>query len=145
MSEISDGLSNTVMVVEYQSGRIAWMEPRDLQLDEALHVFTSRDAEAAGVHSTEDLLFRYYWGRQVGLADGSVRFEGHGRKRDYWSALLTIDDGADPYELELVDPRAEFRRLELDNCLRLALFLFLVVLPLPRVWLGRRPIQSAQG
>jgi type II secretory pathway pseudopilin PulG len=38
-SDIKDGSSNTVILVEVNRGDIHWMEPRDLTLDEAIGVF----------------------------------------------------------------------------------------------------------
>jgi hypothetical protein len=155
MSEISDFLSNTVLVVEYQGGQIAWMEPRDLEFDEALRLFTSLDAHAAGLHPSErfffphyeegpNSVFTYYAGRNAVFADRSCRFFLNGIRRDVWSALLTVDDGAELDDHDLDAPCVELRRVNLGNCFRLGLFLFLVVLPLPWVWLGRRPSQWAR-
>lgn len=139
MSEIPDGSSNTVMIVEDQSGQIPWMEPRDLEFDEALRLFTSSDPQTVGLHRSEDFFFAYYWGRHVACVDGSVHFVYYGVQPEVWSALLNIDDGVKRADLDLRGSWRGIRRVKLGNWFRLAVFVFLVLLPLPWVWLaGRR-------
>ena len=139
MSEIPDGTSNAVMVIEDQSDQIAWMEPRDLEFDEALRRFTSSDPQPVGLHRSEDFFFEYYKGRHVACVDGSVHFVYCGVKPDVWSALLIIDEGKKRSELDLRGSGHGIRRVKLGNWFRLTIFVLLVVLPLPWVWLRKRP------
>ncbi|HPM80660.1 MAG TPA: DUF1559 domain-containing protein [Candidatus Anammoximicrobium sp.] len=139
LSEIPDGTSNTVIVVEDHSRRIAWMEPRDLEFEEAQRLFASVDPQADGLHRRENFFFVFRWGRMVACADGSVHFVEHEVKRDDWAALLTVDDGVKPLVLEANGPGREIRRVKLGNCFRLAVFALLVILPFPWVWHTPRP------
>ena len=94
MNEIADGTANTILVMEDQSTRIPWMEPRDLTLDEALRS-THLARSSSGRHpSPRRFLLRLPGGRNVALVDGSVGFLSDGLPRDFVSNLLTIDDGA---------------------------------------------------
>lgn len=139
LSVIPDGTSNTVIVVEDHSSQIAWMEPRDLEVEEAQRLFASVDPQADGLHRRENFFFVFRWGRMVACADGSVHFVEHEVKRDDWSALLTVDDGVKPVVLEASGLGREIRRVKLGNCFRLAVFVLLVVLPFPWVWHTPRP------
>lgn len=138
VSEIADGAANTVMVVEDQSHQIAWMEPRDLEFEEAQRLFASADPQAAVFHRSENFFFVFRWGRLVACADGSVHFVEHGVKPEDWFSLLTVDDGVKPVFLDLRGPGREIRRVRLGNAFRFAVFVCLVFLPLPGVWRTRR-------
>jgi hypothetical protein len=137
LSEIRDGPANTVMIVEYHGGPIAWTEPRDLELSEALCVLNSPTPEEAGPHCSEDFFFEYFRGRQVAFADGAIRFFNDGLPQDVWSALLTVDDGAQLADLNWDVPSKDRRRPKLGNWFRLATFVLLTLWPLPWVW--RKP------
>ena len=58
ISEVTDGLSNTVIIVEVRNSGVNWAEPRDLAIEQPM-------ALPAGNHPG---------GNVVGLGDGSVRF-----------------------------------------------------------------------
>lgn len=134
LSELPDGAANTVMVVEYQGNPIAWLEPRDLELNEALSVLTSPAPDKAGLHRSEDFFFEYLHGRHVGCADARVHFVYQGVGQDVWSALLTIDDGVKLSDLDLNGPWRGIRRVKVGNWLQLGLFVVLTLWPLPWVW-----------
>ena len=70
----------------------------------------------------------------VAFADGSVRFVPHGVSATTLAALLTRN-GGEAVDADSLDSNFQFKgRLRLDNCFRLAVFLFLTILPLPWVW-----------
>jgi hypothetical protein len=145
MSEIADGTANTILVIEDQSRKISWMEPRDLTFDQGLDVLTSTDPRVSGIHRQEGFFYDYAGGRNVAVVDGRVAFFSDGLQRNFATKLLTIDDGADssPQNLEL-QPFAR-KRLNVGNCYRLAVFVLLTIFPLPWVWRKRKPDELSKA
>jgi hypothetical protein len=137
LSEIPDGISNTILVLEDNSSSISWMEPRDLEFDQAIRLLTSPDPVAAGLHRHEDFFCESYDGRDVAMADGRVRFLQHGIGKTVWSAPLQIDDGVRLSDSAFNVPSARQLKLKLGNCFRLAVFLLLTLFPLPWVFIKR--------
>lgn len=64
-SDIRDGSSNTIILVEINHGDIQWMEPRDLTIEEALNVFEQASAD--------DHVSHHPGIQNVAFADGSAR------------------------------------------------------------------------
>jgi hypothetical protein len=140
-----DGLSHTIMVLEGDHD-VPWMEPRDLTLDAAVALLSEPPRFSSGAHRYENFFFVEFVGRNVALADGAVQFLYQSLDRDIATQLLVRDDGGPvtdgEYEKQRGNrhgtaPRSGGRRLRVGNCLRLAGFVVLTVLPLPWVWLGR--------
>jgi hypothetical protein len=136
MSEITDGTSNTVMVVAYHGGQIAWMEPRDPEIDEALRVLTLPEPEDTGGHCSENFFYEYFYGREVAFVDATAHPISHGTPPEVWSELLTIDDGVRLSQRELEGPWT-VSRPKLGNWFRLAVLVLVTLWPLPWVW--RKP------
>ena len=66
LDEITDGLENTILVVETLSGSDKWTEPRDLQFDSMSFVISnSKNGEIGSRHPG---------GANVGFADGEAHF-----------------------------------------------------------------------
>jgi prepilin-type processing-associated H-X9-DG protein len=80
-SDIYDGTTNTIAVVEIRNSNIEWSEPRDIDIDSL-----STDPTAA---NSIDLA----GGAVVLFADGSVRRLAPGTPLDTLKALLTMRDG----------------------------------------------------
>lgn len=80
LAEVLDGTSNTIMIVEVVNSDISWMEPRDFTIDEFL-------ANVAGGTTP------FPGGRNVALADGSVRFLSSSMPTDQLRNLITRNDG----------------------------------------------------
>ena len=113
------------------------MKPADLSIDEATALLSSTDAEGTGWHRRETFFYEYYDGRHVLLADGAVRFLTHGLGRDVWSSLLTVDDGVPDVDDDVqATTSVTTKRLKVGHCCRFGLFILLVLLPLPWVWLN---------
>ncbi len=135
-SDFSAGTAMTILVLEDQSQEIPWMEPRDLTLEQAVSALSSQERQFAGVHRQDGFFYEYSGVRQAVFADGRVRPLYDGLPRDLVTSLLKIDESPD---LSLVDwstSPARNRRLKLLNCLLLATFVTLTLLPLPWVWIN---------
>ena len=134
--EITDGTSNTVAVVEHPRENVLWMEPRDITFADALHWLSSTDPRTGPVHGGEDFFNERFsqGGRLVAMADGSVQWMPPGMKSDVLSSLLTIDDGVAVSHSDWKGvPCVYTTRPRLDNLYRLAVFVFLALLPVARV------------
>lgn len=83
-SSVTDGLSNTIMVVEAPQANILWTEPRDLDFDTMSMTLNS------GANSPHS---KHPGGVQVLLADGSVRFLRAGVSPEQLRAMLTKAGG----------------------------------------------------
>ncbi|MGL6194114.1 MAG: DUF1559 domain-containing protein [Thermoguttaceae bacterium] len=85
--DITDGLSNTIFVVE-RGTPVNWMDPlSDITFEEASEGIwskTNRDAKIGSYHTK---------GVNVGMFDGSVRYISDTIDLDVWKALLTISGG----------------------------------------------------
>lgn len=145
-SDFPDGMSNTIMVVEFTSSGIPWTEPRDLRFDDAIRSFTSSDPDDWHGHPRHAYFREYFDGRDVLMADGAARFFSHGHSTELWTALLTPADGrpeSGDWDLELESPRPFVRtRPRIGNYVRFAVFVVLALWPLP--WAFRRPVSAGR-
>ena len=88
---ITDGLSNTLTVVEACGQQIIWTEPRDVDPSAdpvAINAKGSSLGKSSGIASSFHL-----GGTQVLLADGSVRFVSQNIDTNVLNALLTAAGG----------------------------------------------------
>lgn len=87
--DISDGTSNTVMVVEACGSQIVWTEPRDVRIDSmkmSVNGPGDQPGRSFGISSSY-----HRGGSQILLADGSVRFASQDIDPKVLRALMTID------------------------------------------------------
>lgn len=134
----ADGTSHTLLVIEALVPEVAWSEPRDLSYDEAVRLLSSRDSRRVGGHLVEDFFYEHYFSRHAALVDGSVHFVHRGLPRETATALLTIDDGYGLEEGWSSSGNVSAKRPKLGNWYRLAVFVLLMILPLPWVWISPR-------
>ena len=80
-SDITDGTSNTIMLVEVSGLGINWEEPRDVTVDEFMDMVAKRQVS------------RHVGGFNVLMADGSVHFIDYGIDPKTLRALLIRNDG----------------------------------------------------
>ncbi len=136
-SQITDGLANSILVVEAEGRGRHWMEPVDIPIEEALRLFVSPETDKG--HRREDYFYEYWNGRNVALGDGSVHFIYYGRSLDSIYNWLVVNDGQKPASFYQHDDAEEsYKYVKWDNWLRLAIFVVLVLLPLPWVFLSPR-------
>lgn len=89
--DITDGLSNTLMVLEACGSEIVWTEPRDLPVtSQSISVNSAGDR----IDYSTSLLSSYHTGgAQVLLGDGSARFVSENIDAKILKALLTKSGG----------------------------------------------------
>ncbi len=82
--DITDGLSNTICIVE-RAEPINWMDPlNEITFEEALEGINEEDGKVGSRHTR---------GINVGMFDGSVQFISNTIDENVWKALLTIAGG----------------------------------------------------
>jgi hypothetical protein len=84
ISDVTDGTSNTIMVVEVAGSGIHWMEPRDLELEQL-------DLQINGPNG--DIQSNHPGGVNATIADGSVRFLSETIDSGILDALITRSGG----------------------------------------------------
>ncbi len=84
LRDVTDGTSNTIMVVEVAGAGIQWTEPRDIELR---HFALPINGTSGGIQS------EHPGGVNVVIADGSVRFLAETIDPTVLGALITKDGG----------------------------------------------------
>lgn len=93
--DITDGASNTILLIEAAGRGIHWMEPRDLSFDEAVELLTTplTDDSVDGHRVDHGYFFKPSFVRNVALCDGSCHALRLPIPREAAVALLTADGG----------------------------------------------------
>ena len=131
LSEITDGTSNTVLIVEAMGEGIPWTKPQDLTFDESVPILTSITRGQPDVHWQEGFFAARFVGRHVALVDGMVRLIPGGVSDDVWRSLLTIDDGSDLAANVLKPSVAPARKTKTANYIRFSVWIIVLLFPLP--------------
>lgn len=84
MEDLTDGASNTIMLIEVEVGNTHWMEPVDIDYDQMIFRVNGGPGEIASWHPGE---------ASVALADGSVHTLGEGMNPQTLQAMLTRAGG----------------------------------------------------
>ncbi len=101
--DITDGLENTIMIVEIKDLDIHWAEPRDLKFDEMSFRINDPDRPSISSH--------HPGGAHVAFCDGRVRFLKNDTDPKIVRALLTIAGGEDVSEfLKTLDEEEAARK-----------------------------------
>ncbi len=95
LDQITDGLKNTILVVEFLSGSTFWTEPLDIDFDTMR--FRNDD------FSNGEISGHHRGGVNVVFADGETFFLSDSVSADELRALLTIAGGEDVTRQELID------------------------------------------
>ncbi|MBC7820727.1 MAG: DUF1559 domain-containing protein, partial [Planctomycetaceae bacterium] len=85
IGDITDGMSNTVLIIEVRDAGIPWMAPIDLAFEEA----SAPPTDQKGRHPSSV----HTGGGNVLLGDGTVRFANTTLDPEIWRALLTRSGG----------------------------------------------------
>ena len=86
MSDVPDGLSRTILVVELADSDIHWMEPRDLDIRSLPKKINSKSVLSS-------ISSKHVRGACVAFADGNVRFLDEETAAETLEALLTRNGG----------------------------------------------------
>ncbi len=137
ISDITDGMVNTLAVVEVDQREVHWMEPRDVDFDEvdevlANIVFDEEYAHTGGFHALQ--------------GDGAARFYSANMSQEYLKTLFTRDaNDALPESSEHSRERHQewiaYQNLNRKKKVReytAIIFFVLTLWPLPWVWIGPR-------
>ncbi len=134
LSEFGDPTSETILVVEAGSHDIQWTDPRDFSLEEAIARMTSTEPTLDEGHWYEDFFTRRFQGRNVAMADGSVQLVSGEMPREVLMQSLACNDGVALSGTIASESRRAPPKLKIGNCIRLGVWIALVVFPLPWVW-----------
>lgn len=144
--DFGDGLRGTILVME-GTHDVPWTAPRDISFQEAVRLLSDEENAERGSHRYENFFFVEHLGRNVALADGSVAFLYFPLAAQRAASLLRVRDGSGKFRDQANGLQENlngssvpsYRRLKVDNCVRLAIFLLLMLLPLPWALLKSRP------
>jgi prepilin-type processing-associated H-X9-DG protein len=133
----TDGISNTLMLIEATGLGVNWLDPRDVTVDEAVELLTTKPRSGHS-HVHEGFFTTTYHEtsqRNVVFIDGHVVHMGQFDDADVAKALLTIAGGetipqelADEYKPDVVTTIVNWRNIY-------ALSLFVVLAMLPAAWM----------
>lgn len=130
--QMTDGVSNTILILEVHGKNIHWMEPRDISYEEAIQLLAETDPDKAHcAHSNDSFFYKRLGGRNFAMADCSVSFAGTGMTRESAEALLSIDGGEPigPDDIQYVN--GSMRRIKWSRVYSFSVFVILVFLPMP--------------
>ena len=94
LTELADGTSNTLMILEYSGASQPWTAPVDLPFDEAVDVLTGDDSQ--GHLTIDESLVTATFTRDcriAGFGDGHGSMLPNGLTEEYARALMTIAGG----------------------------------------------------
>jgi hypothetical protein len=84
-SEIRDGMTDTIMLVEVADSDVCWAEPKDLEFDQLDFKINGRAKQSISSHHVA--------GAYVVFCDGGVMFLPNNTPPEHVKAMLTIDGG----------------------------------------------------
>lgn len=146
LSEITDPMSHTILLIEVGDKKTPWAQPKDITFDEAVDVL-SKTSAAVHIEGLRPGFFykgafgEYQQGIHVAMADGRVRFIPLPIPRELAVALLTVagNEGDLHYQLDqLIKPQLDYGRIW-----TFSIFVALSLLPL--FWIRKIREQSTKS
>jgi prepilin-type processing-associated H-X9-DG protein len=138
--QFNDGSSTTIMVIEATGLGINWMEPRDVTLEEAIDLLTSKK-RSGHAHVDDGFLTTTYYEtsyRNVVYGDGHVEWMGELKDAAIAKALFTVAGGEridwsdGQSRVELVEPKTT-TVVKWGKVWGLTVFVVLALLPAARL------------
>ena len=127
LDRITDGTSNTIVLIEDHSAPVFWSDPDgDISIDEAVELLSNLDPRNA-VHSHSETFKTTYWGTHVALADGSVHSIGFNADPELLRNAFLIADGGMLHIRSLGEPVV---RVKYGVIVSAVIYGFLVLLPI---------------
>ena len=127
IDRITDGTSNTIVLIEDHSDPVFWSDPDgDISIDEAVELLSNLDPRNA-VHSQNETFRTTYWGTHVALADGSVHRIGFNADPELLRNAFLIADGG---ELDIESLGEPVVRVKYGVIVSAVIYGFLVLLPI---------------
>jgi hypothetical protein len=130
-------------VIEASGEEVSWMEPRDLSVDEAIELMTTKP-RSGHVHSCDGWLFTTYYEnsyRNIAVCDGSVLWLSQLRDPAVAKELTSIRTRRPGFNYHWDEARfakGELIRTEVKWGKVWALSLFVILSLLPAAWVARR-------
>ena len=129
MSEFTDELSQTIVLIESHNKNARWAESIDLTFDEAVGLLSSPVRKGDGHRIRHGPFHKVSYGLNVAFADGKVRLLSTPLDRELATALLTVD-GGEKVDMNIFE-REPTPELDYANCYAISVFVALCVLPGP--------------
>jgi prepilin-type processing-associated H-X9-DG protein len=144
--QFRDGTSKTIMVIEASGLGIHWMEPRDVTVDDAIELLTSKPRSGHAHYDDGFLTTTYHETsfRNVVYCDGHVTWMGQLEDAEIAKALLTYA-GDERFDL---DQRGNYIKPKMTTLVKWgkvwSLSVFAILSLLPAAWLRRRAAKNKE-
>jgi len=134
LSEITDGPSKTILLIDAAERSLKWTQPKDLAFEEALELLTSTSQSVHMVVSREGFFYKTAASSSVCnvvFADGSARSLRIPLPEELAIAMLTVDGGEKIDEADfdrVTQPQLDYRKIY-----AFSMFVLMVLLPLMKL------------
>ena len=127
--EITDGMSNTILLIEAPHKSVPWAKPEDLSFEEAVELLTNPPQDQYFGHEVDEgFFFEPSQGINVAFCDGRVELLPLPVQKEYAVAMLTANGGEELSTLEMWQARNP--ELDYGRIYGLCMFLALSLAPL---------------
>ncbi|PHS18457.1 MAG: hypothetical protein COA78_02200 [Blastopirellula sp.] len=127
--EMPTGISNTVLIAEFEERPIPWLQPEDIELTDALEVISTNDPIQNELN--------HPGGRHVLNADGSIFFGINRYTTETWRKRIQIDQQTEDEDFEYLPEPVIPAMIHYNLIVRIILFVVLMFFPLG--WVQFKP------